>query len=83
MKTKNGIPITDDAGTVWHLIANNITGGGSWPSTVGGLTATGKFGGNSAETPFTQEDNLMALITIGLRRNSLRQIILHRHIVHH
>lgn len=51
-ENKNGIPITDDAGTVWHLIANNITGGGSWPSTVGGLTATGKFGGNSAETPF-------------------------------
>jgi len=50
-ENKNGIPIPDDAGTVWHLIADDISGA-NWPSTVGGLTATGKSSSNSAETPF-------------------------------
>lgn len=51
-ENKSGASIPDDAGTVWHLIADNITGGGTWPSTVGGLTATGKVSGNTSETPF-------------------------------
>lgn len=51
-ENKNGIPIADDAGTIWHLIANDIAAP-NWPSTVGGLVATGpKSTNNAVETPF-------------------------------